>query len=136
MPFAHGKDTVVKIGGDDLSAYTDSTEFNDETAMSKVTTYGRQRENYVSGLGDGTITIGGSYDYGVTGPGAILNPLKLSGATEPFIYQVAGTGTGLPQRLVDVKVKKFTTSSPVADKVAWSAELQMVGDEINDDAQV
>jgi hypothetical protein len=32
-------------------------------------------------------------------------------------------------------VKKFVTSHPAADKVAWSAEFQMVSDEIDDTPQ-
>lgn len=135
MTFAHGKDTFVSIDAQDYSPFANSTEFNDETEMGEVTGYGRKRKNYIGGIEDGTITTGGSYDYGATGPGAIFIPLKKSKEVVEFIYQIAGTGTGLPQRAVDVIVKKFTTSSPVADKVAWSAELQMVSDEIDDTPQ-
>jgi hypothetical protein len=135
MAQRHGKDTVVTIGGDDFSAHADNTEFADEYDMSETTTYGRKRKNYIQGLGDGTITTGGTYDDSVGGPGEIFQALIASGATVAFVFQISGAGTGKPQRTVDVKVSKYSTSSPVADKVAWSAELQMVGDEIDDTPQ-
>jgi hypothetical protein len=135
MAQRHGKDTVVKLGAQDFSAHADNTEFSDEYDTAETTTYGRKRKNYVKGLGDGTITTGGTYDDGAAGPGAIFQAAILSETPATFIYQQAGTGTGLPQRSVDVLVTKYSTSSPVADKVAWSAELQMVGDEIDDTPQ-
>jgi hypothetical protein len=136
MAYAHGKDTFFSVDGVDLSGFTDSTEFTDDSDMSEVTAYGRSRKNYIQGMEDGTVTASGSYDYGATGPGATLTPLKRAGEPVTLILQVAGPGTGLPQRSVDVLVKKFVTSHPAADKVAWSAEFQMVSDEIDDTPQV
>lgn len=135
MAQRHGKDTVVMLGVQDFSAHADNTEFSDEYETSETTTYGRKRKNYIKGLGDGTITTGGTYDDGATGPGAIFQAAILSETPTTFTYRQAGTGTGLPQREVEVLVTKYSTSSPVADKVAWSAEMQMVSDEIDDTPQ-
>lgn len=135
MPQRHGKHTVVKLGADDFSAHADNTEFSDEYETAETTTYGRKRKNYVKGLGDGTITTGGTYNDSAGGPGEIFEAAILSEVPVAFLYQPAGTGTGLPQRSVDVLVTKYSTSSPVADKVAWSAEMQMVSDEIDDTPQ-
>lgn len=131
MAQLHGKHTKVTIDAEDYSAHSDSTEWSDETDMSETTTYGRKRKNYLAGLEDGKITVGGTYDDGAAGPAAIFEPIKSAGLPVEFVILVAGAGTGKPSRKVDVLVKTFTVSSPVADKVAWSAELQMVGDEID-----
>ena len=38
-----------------------------------------------------------------------------------------GTGSGKAQTSVGVLVKTFNESSPVADNVTWTSELQMTG---------
>jgi hypothetical protein len=131
----HGKHTVVMLGVEDFSAHADNTEFSEEFDTSETTTYGRKRKNFVKGLGNGTITTGGTYDDGASGPAAVFKPHLESDTPVDFTYRPAGTGAGLPQRVVSVLVTKFSTSSPVADKVAWSAEMQMVSDEIDDTPQ-
>lgn len=135
MAQRHGKHTVVMLGAQDFSAHADNTEFSDEYETAETTTYGRKRKNYLKGLGDGTITTGGTYDDGAAGPGAIFEAAILDETPVAFTYRQAGTGATLPQRIVDVLVTKYSTSSPVADKVAWTAEMQMVGDEIDDTPQ-
>jgi len=128
MSFKHGKDTVVKINGSDISPYTNSTAFSDETDTNDVTCYGAERKNYIGGLGDGTITIGGVYDDSAAGPRAVIKPLKAAKVAVPFIFQPEGTGSGLAQSSVNVIVKSFNESAPVAEQIAWTSELQMTGD--------
>ena len=127
MAFKHGKDTFVSINGSDISAFTNNTTFGDETDTHDTTCYGNVRKTYQSGLGDGTITISGVYDDGATGPRAVLKPLKATGAAVTFIYRPEGTGAGRAQSSVSVIVKTFNESSPVADNVTWTSELQMTG---------
>jgi hypothetical protein len=129
----HSKDTVVKLDSDDLSAYTNSTTFNRSADSHEVTTYGTDSKVYNGGLKDGTVTIEGFYDTSATGPEAIIEPLL--GTTVTFVFQVAGTGAGKPQKSCSVVVTSFNVSSPVADMVTWTAELQISGD-VNEAAQV
>lgn len=127
MAFVHGKDTVITLGGDDLSAYTNSTTHNRSADSHDVTTYGKDSHVFVGGLKNGTATIGGIYDNtAATGPRAVIVPLL--GTTTEFVFKPEGTGTGKPQDTVDVVVTAYNESSPVADMVQWTAELQFSDD--------
>ena len=42
MAFTHGRHTVIIIDGNNISAFSDNTEENDETDVHDVTTYGSQ----------------------------------------------------------------------------------------------
>lgn len=127
MAFTHGRHTVIIINGTNISAFTDNTEETDGVDTHDVTTYGAARKAYAAGLGDGTFTISGTHDNGATGPRAVLKPLMAAGAAVDFIYRTEGTGTGLPEEQVDVIIKSYKQTSPVADMVKWTAELQMTG---------
>lgn len=128
MAFTHGRHTVIIIDGNNISAFSDNTEENDETDVHDVTTYGNARKAYVAGLGDGTFSIGGTHDNGATGPRTVLKAIKALGEPVPFQYRTEGTGTGLPEEQVDVIVKSYKQTAPVADMVKWTCELQMTGD--------
>lgn len=128
----HSKDTVVTLDGDDLSDYTNSTTFNRSADSHDVTTYGKDSKVYNGGLKDGTVTIEGFYDTAVGGPENVIEPLL--GTTVTFVFQVAGTGTGKPQKSCSVVVTSFNVSSPVADMVTWTAEMQISGD-VDEDPQ-
>lgn len=126
MAFVHSKNTVVSLGGDDLSAFTNSTTYNRSADSHDVTTYGKNSKVYSGGLKDGTVTIGGFYDDGAAGPRETIGPLL--GTVVEFIFKPEGTGTGKPQDAVDVLVTAYNESSPVADQIQWTAELQMSDD--------
>jgi hypothetical protein len=132
MAFRHGKDTFVSINASDYSPYANSTAFGDTGDAHDVTCYGASRKAYQAGLGDGTITVGGIFDDTAAGPRAIFKSIKAqqqSGALGPvqFIYRPSGTGSGKEQSIVNVLITAFNESSPVADNVTWTAELQMSG---------
>jgi hypothetical protein len=133
MAFKHGKNTVVKVGADDLSEFTNSTAFNRSGDALDVTTYGKNSKVFIGGLKDCKITIEGNYDSGVGGPSAIIEPLLATETT--FTFQPEGTGTGKPQKVVDVVVTAFNVSSPVADQIKWTCEMQG-SDDVDDSAQV
>lgn len=129
MTNVHGKNTVVTLNGVDYSAFSNSTDFKDATEAHETTTYGRNRKTYHSGLGDGTVSVGGLYDNTVSsGPRNLFKPLKAAGSAVEFVYRPEGTGSGKAQSIVDVIITQFDESSPVGDMVTWTAELQMTGD--------
>ncbi len=134
MAFVHGKSTIVTIDGDDLSAYTNNTQFNRSGDSHDTTTYGKTAHTFQSGLKGGTATISGIYDSSAAaGPGGVLRPL-VAGAAVTFIYKPEGTGTGKPQASVSVIVTAYEETSPVADMITWSATLQF-SDAITDTTQ-
>jgi hypothetical protein len=133
MSFVHGKDTYVSLDGNDLSGYTNASEINPTSDSHDTTTYGKQAHTFQGGLGNGTAKISGIYDNTAgTGPRAVIKPLV--GSVVPFIHRPEGTGSGKPQDSMDVLVLGYTQSSPVADMVTWSADLQ-ISDVIDDTAQ-
>lgn len=132
MAFVHGKDTEITLGGDDLSAFANSSDLTDKADKHDVTTYGKQRHVYQGGLGDGEANISGIYDNGAAGPREIIKPLI--GTVVTLIRRPEGTGAGLPQDVVDVLVEEYVETNPVADMISWSVKLQL-SDDLDDTPQ-
>lgn len=128
MAFKHGKDTVVDVDGNDLSAFTNTSEFSPSTDSHDVTTYGKDGHVYEGGLTDGTFTMGGTYDDGGSGPRGVLLALKGTSSKVTVIRQPEGAGSGLPQDSFDGLLTSYVETNPVADMIAWSAEFQISGD--------
>ena len=128
MAFTHGRHTVIILDGNNMSTFSDNTEETDGIDTHDVTTYGAARKAYSAGLGDGTFTISGTHDNTVSGPRSVIKPIMHTGNPVPFVYRTEGTGSGLPEEQVDVVVKSYKQTAPVADMVKWTAELQMTGD--------
>jgi hypothetical protein len=127
MAKVHGKVTFVSLDGDDLSQYSDNSELKFEADEHDVTTYGNDGHVFLGGLTSGSVTISGKYDSTAgTGPRAVILPLR--GTVVVLIHQPEGTGAGLPQDEVDVLVKSYVQTHPVADYIMWSVELTMSGD--------
>jgi len=125
MAESHGKETYVSLDGDDISTFTDSTTYNRGADEHDSTCYGAEGHEFTGGLKTGTITIGGKYVTGATGPRAVIAPLL--GTKVPFVYRPEGTGSALPEDTATVLVKTYNQSSPVADIVRWTAELTVSG---------
>lgn len=123
MAFVHGKDAYVSLNAVNLSAFTNNTDFGREADDHDVTTYGKGSHVYAGGLLDGALTIGGVYDNGASSPEAVIEPLI--GTTVAFVYRPEGTGTGKPERSGQVLVKNYSETTPVADMISWSCELQL-----------
>ena len=135
MAFIHGKDTFVSVDGDDLSAFTNTSEFTQTADSHDVTTYGKDGHVYQGGLTDGTFTMGGTYDSTAsTGPRAVLNAILQAATAVTVIRQPEGTGSSLPQDSFSGLLTSYVETSPVADMVAWTAEFQISGD-VNSAAQ-
>jgi hypothetical protein len=127
MAKIHGKVTFVSLDGDDLSQYCDNSELKFEADEHDVTTYGNDGHIFLGGLTSGSVTISGKYDTTAgTGPRAVILPLR--GTVVELIHRAEGTGAGLPEDQVDVLVKSYVQTHPVADYVMWSVELTMSGD--------
>ena len=129
MAFQHGKDTYVSVDDNDLSAFTNTSEFSPATDSHDMTTYGADGHVYEGGLTDGTFTMAGKYDTTAgTGPRATLQPLKGTSAKVTVIRRPEGTGSGLPQDEFDGLLTKYVETNPTADYVMWAAEFQISGD--------
>lgn len=122
MSLVHGKRTVVTLAGTDLTAYSDNSTVDIEADEHAVTVYGKDSHVFTGGLLKSAFTISGFYDSTAsTGPRALIKPLV--GTVVELIHRPEGTGTGLPQDKVDVHVKKYSQTHPVADMVKWTVDL-------------
>lgn len=134
MAFIHGKGTVISLNGADLSAFVNESDLTRTSDSHDVTTYGKNSHVYQGGLLDGTASVSGIYDNtAVTGPRAVIEPLI--GTVVELIRRPEGTGSGKPQDVVDVLVTSYQESSPVADMVTWTCELQC-SDEVDSTPQI
>ena len=125
MSFIHGKDTFISLNAADLSVFCNTSTFTRSADSHDVTAYGATDHEYQGGLGDGSASIGGIYDNSATGPRDIIEPLV--GTKVTLIRRPEGTGSGKPQDSVTVLVTNYVETSPVADMVTWTAELQCSG---------
>lgn len=133
MAKVHGKGTVTKLNGTDLSAYCDNSTVEIESDEHDTTTYGKDAHVFNGGLLKSAFTVSGFYDSTAsTGPRAVILPLV--GTNVTFVHQPEGTGSGLPQDSVDVLVKKYSQTHPVADMVKWTVDLTG-SDDVNSTAQ-
>lgn len=132
MTFVHARNTYLSLDGNDLSAFTNTSSWEDSADKHDVTCYGANRKAYSPGLGDGKLSFGGVYDNTAAGPKAVIEAIKDAQAGPDdlvtLIRRPEGTGSGRPQESVQVMVEKYTESSPVADMVTWSCDLQPSGD--------
>lgn len=123
MSEVHGKNTVVIIGGHDISEFLTDSDWTRTPASHNLTTYGKSANVYKGGLLDGSTDLSGKYDTSTSsGPRAILEPLI--GSVTTLVYRPEGTGPGKPDRSVDVLVGEYKETHPVADYVMWTLKLQ------------
>lgn len=133
MTVVHGRNTYYSLDGKQISLSGNANTWERAGDSHDVTVYSTSTAPgshvFAAGLGNGTATIGGFYDNSTnTGQNAraTIEPLVLTGVYA-YIERPEGTGTGLPQRTVNVLVTKYTETKPVADMITWSADLQMSG---------
>ncbi|HEY0700298.1 MAG TPA: hypothetical protein VGD43_21145 [Micromonospora sp.] len=127
MGWQHGKDTYITVGGDNITAYTNTSELSRGAGTSNVTCYGKGSEVHEGTLKNGKFTCGGVYDNtAATGPHAVFNPLI--GTTVEVIRRPEGAGTGRPEQTFDGVLVSYVETSPVADMVTWSAEFTVSDD--------
>lgn len=125
--FVHGKGTVLKVGSNDISAFTSNSQFERSADSHDVTGYGATSHAYHAGLLDAKFTMDGTYDStATTGSRAIFGTAV--GTTLAITRDPEGSGTGKPTESFSIVVTKYSESSPVNDMVKWSVEGQVSGD--------
>jgi len=127
MARSHGKETVIIIDDNDISAYCDSSQLDQEADEHDVTTYGNDDHVVDYGLGSGSGSMGGVYDTTSSGPKAVLEGIQDARTLVTLVRRVEGTGAGKPQESMSVLVKKYTETAPVADYVRWTCEFTKSG---------
>ncbi len=127
MAFVHGKGSVTSLGGSDLSVYSNSVAWNRMADSHDVTTFGKNSHVKQGGLFDGSATVSGIYDNTASvSPRAVIMPKV--GTVVAMVWRPEGTAAGRPQDTVNVLVGKYSESSPVADMIAWTLDVEMSDD--------
>jgi hypothetical protein len=128
MARKHGKDTVLKVNSNDISAYTSESELDETTDTHEATGYGVDDHEVDPGLNAGTFTCGGTYNStAVTGPRAVFKAVKALNAAVPIIRQDEGTGAGKPQDSFNAVLNSYVQTNPVADMIKWKASFTITG---------
>lgn len=127
MPtFRHGKRTEVLFNGTDMSPFLNEATTTQEIETAETTTFANDDKTYIVGLADGTISTSGLFDSSAGASNEVLNGM---------IQQDDNTFTVLPEGsartnraiLANGMLTSYEISSPVADVVAISAEIQADG---------
>lgn len=131
MSKVHGKNTYISLAGVNISRFTNASEINRTADTHDTTVYGDDAHGYDGGLLDGTAKCSGFYDNSTfpasaAGPRALINALV--GELVEYIRRAEGTGSGKAQDRMNVVIKGYTETSPVADMVTWSCDMQISGD--------
>lgn len=126
MANVHAKSTYISIDGNDISAYCNDSDWTRNPDSHDMTVYGDDDHVFDGGLLAGSSGIGGKYDSSTTAsPRAVLEPLE--GTVVPMVYRPEGTGSGLPQRSVNVFVGEYKETAPVANFRMWTCALTHSG---------
>lgn len=132
MPtFRHGKNAVVLFDGADFTTF-----FNEATASSSVetaetTTFGSGAKTYITGLKDATASLSGLFEGSAAGTDAAFAAAIASDATQIVTIGPEGGAAGTRSIGISAIETSYEISSPVADVVAISAEIQAESDGID-----
>lgn len=121
---AHGKDTVLKVGANDLSPWCKTSSMERTPDVHDFTGYGKQYKRKIGGQIEGSMSVSGWYDKSLTdGPSTILGAHV--GETVTIVRQLLGTGTGKPQQSFNAVIGKYTETAPCDDIVTWACDFAM-----------
>jgi hypothetical protein len=124
MAFKHGRAAAVWIGTNDLSAFLDQAEKSTDVDTAETTTFGQNWKRYLAGLIGTTVSMSGSYDgTASTGPAAVLETAIANGTAWTWKFFPGGSASGQRQHSFSAFVTNYSESSPVGDKVTFSAEI-------------
>lgn len=128
MAFKHGKAAEVWLGTNNLSGYLDQADKSTDVDTAETTVFGNSWKQYLAGLIGTTLSISGSYDgTATTGPAALMETCIANGTAWTWKFFPGGSASGQRSHSFSAFVTNYSESSPVADKVTWSAEVLATG---------
>lgn len=127
MPtFRHGKSTAVLFNGTDMSPYLNEATTTQEIETAETTTFAATDKTYIVGLADGTISTSGLFDSTANASDAVLNGM-IQQEDNTFTVLPEGNTLGNRAIIANGELTSYEISSPVADVIAISAEIQADG---------
>lgn len=135
MAFAHGKGAAFQLDDSsgslvDLSSYLDEVSFPRSIETGETTTFQDTSKTYVVGLRDSTLSLSGKYDPTADAHFSAVDANLAAGSISSvsFEYGPAGSASGAIKYSGEALLTSYEVSSPVADVITFSAELQVTGD--------
>lgn len=134
MAFTHGKDAAFKID-DSAGTLRTLSQYVAQVSglpggrnLSEVTALGDGGTKSIPGLQNVSFTVSGHYDStATTGPDVVLSGLRTATATATFEYGPEGSTTGKIKYSGECWLTEYTVDAGVAEKVSFSASLQVDG---------
>ena len=127
MPtFRHGKKTAVLLNSTDMSPFLNEATTTQEIETAETTTFSDDDKTYIVGLADGTISTSGLFDSTAGASDEVLNG-TLGNEDNTFTVLPEGNVNGRRAILANGQLTSYEISSPVADVIAISAEVQADG---------
>lgn len=128
MAFKHGRAAQVYIGTAELTAFLDQADKSTDVDTAETTVFGKGWKTYLAGLIGTTLSISGSYDgTATTGPAALMETAIANGTAWTWKFFPGGSASGQRSHSFSAFVTNYSESSPVGDKVTWSAEVLATG---------
>lgn len=125
MPAAHGRSSSVFLNAYNVSAFLSSFDSTQTVDTAEVTTFGSTSKSFVTGLRDGTITLGGYFDGGAAALDEIMTLALLSEDKQVLsICQQGATTLGSPAILGGVLDTSYQITGSISEAVQISAEFQ------------
>lgn len=125
MPFIHGKGTIVLCNEFDLSGYFNEASASRSVETAETTTFGNSAKTYITGLADGTLSLGGLFEGSANATDKELTDIL--GDNAGMVISVAPEGSlTIGKRTLSLtgKLTSYEISSPVGDVVSASSEFQ------------
>ena len=122
----HGKRTKIEVETNDLSIWVKNSEMTQGADEHDTTGYGVDDHEFgEDGLGTGEFSMDGLYFSGVTGPRAILKPLRGKLATIERMPE--GAGIGKPLETFQVFIGEYKETNPFAGYITWAIKCKVSG---------
>lgn len=127
MSKVHGKNTVVYVGGYDLTRYFSQADGEQSVDEVEATTFGATGKEYVLGHQDGSLSLQGYADDDPTVLHDHLQDILGTAANTPVTVGWAGGAVADWAAVIDAKEKDYKTSSPIGGAVSISVEIRADG---------
>jgi hypothetical protein len=123
----HGKNTVVYIGGYDLTRHFAQADADQDVDEVEVTTYGASGKEYVLGYPSGMMDLQGYFDTDPTAAHDVLQGILGGAANTPVSLGMAGSALGDYALLLDAKEKDYKIGSSIGGAVSFTISLRADG---------
>jgi hypothetical protein len=123
MAAVHGSNSYVTIDGDDVSIYLDTASLNKMVETAETTAFGDDDKEFIPGLRDATLSIGGHWD---ATQDVFVADWDDGAVVECVVVPQGNTG-GNVDYTFNAILTSYNVDMPVGGRVGWSATLQRSG---------